>query len=70
MKTTAFGIPTWGNAQAPSTDNPNAPSAAADRDDDMDWGWIGLLGLAGLLGLKRREHNEARDRVTMGTTTR
>ena len=25
-------------------------------DDDMDWGWIGLLGLAGLLGLRRRDH--------------
>ena len=27
-----------------------------DRDDGMDWGWLGLLGLAGLLGLRRREH--------------
>jgi uncharacterized protein YceK len=28
-----------------------AANRAADRDDDTDWGWIGLLGLAGLLGL-------------------
>lgn len=25
-----------------------------DDDDDMDWGWVGLLGLAGLIGLRRR----------------
>jgi hypothetical protein len=44
----------------------------ADRDDDTDWGWLGLLGLAGLLGLmpkkKRevhvRETNDVRDRNT------
>jgi MYXO-CTERM domain-containing protein len=32
------------------------------RDDDTDWGWIGLLGLAGLLGLRRREpvHRDTR----------
>jgi hypothetical protein len=64
-----FGV-TWANAQAPAPEERNAPSAAADRDDNMDWGWIGLLGLAGLLGLKRRGHDEVRDRVTMGTTTR
>ena len=42
----------------------------ANRDDDKDWGWLGLLGLAGLLGLmpkkKRevhvRETNDVRDR--------
>ena len=28
-----------------------------DEDDDMDWGWVGLLGLAGLLGLRRRDHH-------------
>jgi MYXO-CTERM domain-containing protein len=22
-----------------------------ERDDDFDWGWLGLLGLAGLAGL-------------------
>lgn len=32
-----------------------APLVDDDRDDDMDWGWLGLLGLAGLLGLKRRD---------------
>ena len=40
-----------------------------ERDDDNDWGWLGLLGLAGLLGLmpKRRvpvvrETREVHDR--------
>ena len=36
-----------------------------DRDDDRDWGWLGLLGLAGLLGLMPRKRvpvvHEARD---------
>ena len=29
----------------------------ADRDDDTDWGWLGLLGLAGLLGLMPRKRH-------------
>jgi MYXO-CTERM domain-containing protein len=49
-------------AQTPSDQTP--PSAAppvtqdvVDRDDDFDWGWIGLLGLLGLGGLAgRRDH--------------
>ncbi|HEX7181068.1 MAG TPA: WGxxGxxG family protein [Thermoanaerobaculia bacterium] len=28
--------------------------AETDRDNETDWGWIGLLGLAGLLGLRKR----------------
>lgn len=43
----------------------NAPSAAANREDHRDGGSTGLLGLAGLLGLKRREHDDVRDRVTV-----
>jgi MYXO-CTERM domain-containing protein len=37
----------------------------ADRDDDKDWGWLGLLGLAGLLGLMPRKKREVhvRDNV-------
>lgn len=29
--------------------------AAADNDNDMDWGWLGLLGLIGLAGLRGRD---------------
>lgn len=34
-----------------------------ERDEDFDWGWIGLLGLAGLLGL-RRKHDDHRTTTT------
>jgi len=27
---------------------------ATGNDNDMDWGWLGLIGLAGLAGLRRR----------------
>jgi len=32
-----------------------------DRDDDTDWGWVGLLGLAGLLGLMPRKRAVVHD---------
>ena len=31
--------------------------AGDDRDDDKDWGWIGLLGLLGLAGLMKKDHH-------------
>ncbi|HVF58014.1 MAG TPA: WGxxGxxG family protein [Pyrinomonadaceae bacterium] len=38
-----------------------------EKDEDRDWGWLGLLGLAGLLGLMPRKRvpvvvNETRER--------
>jgi hypothetical protein len=36
-----------------------------ERDDGMDFGWIGLLGLAGLLGLRGR----ARDAYSSTATS-
>lgn len=42
--------------------------AVTDRDDRMDWGWVGLLGLAGLLGLRRRERE--RDDVPVNRAAR
>jgi MYXO-CTERM domain-containing protein len=36
----------------------------ADRDDDRDWGWLGLLGLAGLLGLMPKKKREVHVRET------
>ena len=43
------------------------PVRVENRDDGMDYGWLGLLGLAGLYGLKRRdrEYDSARDRVAV-----
>ena len=48
-------------AQTPPDQTPpaDAPTVTldVDRDDDFDWGWLGLLGLLGLGGLAgRREH--------------
>lgn len=39
-----------------------ADIATTDRDNDPDYGWVGLLGLAGLMGLRRREpaHRDVR----------
>ena len=40
-----------------------------ERDDDTDWGWLGLLGLAGLLGLlpKKRTVEVHENRTTNRT---
>lgn len=40
-----------------------------ERDDDFDWGWLGLLGLAGLLGLlpKKRTVEVHENRTTNRT---
>lgn len=49
-------------------DRRDTARTAADREEDRDWGWLGLLGLAGLLGLMPRKrvpvvvNNEPRDR--------
>ncbi len=32
----------------------NYRTTAATDDNDMDWGWLGLIGLAGLAGLRRK----------------
>ncbi|MBE7900683.1 WGxxGxxG-CTERM domain-containing protein [Paenibacillus polymyxa] len=38
-----------------STYNANSVRTnAVDNDNDMDWGWIGLLGLLGLAGMRKR----------------
>lgn len=64
-----------------STDNGTAtPSTTTtdtttygERDNDFDWGWLGLLGLAGLAGLAGRKRHEEptryRDPNTVGSTT-
>jgi len=36
----------------------------ADREEDNDWGWLGLLGLAGLLGLMPKKKHEVHVRDT------
>ncbi|MET1014601.1 MAG: WGxxGxxG family protein [Paenisporosarcina sp.] len=44
-----------GNTYANTNATNNNAVADEAGDDDMDWGWIGLLGLAGLLGLRRND---------------
>jgi MYXO-CTERM domain-containing protein len=49
---TIIGTVTY--AQPNGNTNGDATVADVDAgDNDMDWGWIGLIGLAGLLGLRR-----------------
>ncbi|MGZ9031286.1 MAG: WGxxGxxG family protein [Burkholderiaceae bacterium] len=38
-----------------------------DRDNDNNWGWIGLLGLAGLAGLMRKKDTHDVDHRTTAT---
>jgi len=58
-----FGCNTNGNNAADNNDNLTDTNMTRDvaatnnneNDDDMDWGWLGLIGLAGLLGRRRRD---------------
>lgn len=50
----AAGATTSAYAQQGGTDVQSTVQPA-DRDDNAEWGWLGLLGLAGLIGLKRRD---------------
>ncbi|WP_458124230.1 WGxxGxxG family protein [Paenibacillus sp. Z3-2] len=34
--------------------NVRANANTTDRDNGMDWGWLGLLGLLGLAGMRKR----------------
>lgn len=48
--------PNIATAQGAGDVGTTQPTRTTDRDNGMDWGWLGLLGLAGLLGLRRRDH--------------
>jgi hypothetical protein len=59
--------------QTTTTQAPDTAAQAAGRDDDTDFGWIGLLGLIGLAGLMGRRDRGTTIRsgtTTTGTTTR
>ena len=45
------GIAAAQTDKGPDTTTRDAPTA---RNEDHNWGWIGLLGLAGLVGLRRK----------------
>jgi hypothetical protein len=76
----ARGI-TAGSVNAQTTANPRATTTVerdttrtipADRDNDHDRGWIGLLGLLGLAGLMPKKRINDHDHIDTGkrTTTR
>lgn len=45
-------------AQVNPTSGNTDTTMVTDRDNDRNWGWLGLLGLVGLLGLKRSERDK------------
>ncbi|SDC56048.1 WGxxGxxG family protein [Paenibacillus polymyxa] len=47
------GINTYQNNSSNYQAN-NVRANATDNDNDMDWGWLGLLGLLGLAGMRKR----------------
>ncbi|WP_458464213.1 WGxxGxxG family protein [Paenibacillus sp.] len=42
------------------TNSVRANATTTNRDNGMDWGWLGLLGLLGLAGMRKRvtDHND------------
>ncbi|HEX8129129.1 MAG TPA: WGxxGxxG family protein [Pyrinomonadaceae bacterium] len=52
------------NRVADNRDDDRRVAVRDNRDDDTDWGWLGLLGLAGLLGLMPRKKHEVHVRDT------
>jgi MYXO-CTERM domain-containing protein len=47
---------------AQNANTPAGTQVQTVRDDDTDWGWLGLIGLLGLAGLLRRRDAPDRDR--------
>ncbi len=61
------------NTRQPTTittdrDN-NAVRTTTERDNNTDWGWIGLFGLLGLAGLLPKKRTIEHDHVDTGNRT-
>lgn len=82
LATSVAVIPLNSPASAQTNTAPNnttttdtAPRQGVDntyRDNDFDWGWLGLLGLVGLAGLAGRKRDEParyRDPNEVSSTT-
>ena len=57
----SFTESTYASPNPPTNNTPQTDANATtdmDDDNDMEWGWIGLLGLAGLLGLRGRDERK------------
>lgn len=52
------------NRAVDNRNNDRPVAVRENRDDDTDWGWLGLLGLAGLLGLMPKKKHEVHVRET------
>jgi hypothetical protein len=59
---------TTSNSNSPNT-NPVQTTRVVERDNDTNWGWLGLLGLVGLAGLLKKPKQVVVDR-TSDTTNR
>jgi hypothetical protein len=67
LATVCAGIilaPLAATAQTSPGGDRTTTARADDRDNDHDYGWIGLAGLLGLAGLMRKKHDHDRVDVT------
>ena len=55
------------NANGNYSAAPAQTTRVAERDDDTDFGWLGLLGLAGLAGLLKKPKQVVVDRTADAT---
>ena len=56
-----------GLAAQTTTQPSTTTTTSASRDNQTDWGWVGLLGLAGLAGLLRGKDRDAVVRPSSST---
>lgn len=66
---TAVNVPVFAEGVNDNVNNRNNVNTyqgnnyrTAATDNDVDWGWIGLLGLAGLFGLRGRNRDPEPER--------
>jgi hypothetical protein len=52
-----------GSPGGQTTGGGSGVTTTSNRDNDTDYGWIGLLGLVGLAGLLRKRDASAHDRI-------
>jgi hypothetical protein len=55
---TSPGTGTTGTGTTGTDTTTTTPVQTERRDDNFDWGWLGLLGLIGLAGLNGRKHQD------------